>query len=204
MKEKCLFILVVLVLMTAPALAGFVHVSDESLNFGSLSHPDPIATMSSSSSPGPLGFVLSIETRVWLNNEEGTYTYVYEFSDNWTSFGGITSVTIYTGDFDATLGWGTVGSPLSSSVDIIFGGALTFQFNPGVASGSTTTVYAQSTMGPQLYNFSGWGFGPSGADQFTWGADPPSGEPFGLPESPSFLLLGSGLLGLGFFRQKFS
>ena len=204
MKEKCLFILMVLVLMTAPAFAGFVHVSDadEASTFGSASHPDAIATMSSSSSPGPIGFVLSIEARVWLN-EEGTYTYVYEFSDNGTSFGGITSITIYTGDFDATLDWGTVGSPLGSTVDMIFGGSLTFQFNPGVASGSTTTVYAQSTMAPQLYNFSGWGFGPSGADQQTWGADPID-EPQALPEAPSFFLLGTGLLGLGFLRQRFN
>ncbi len=71
-------------------------------------------------------------------------------------------------------------------------------------SGGTYTVYAQSTQPPQEYLFWGSGFGPSGTGSYTLGADPPA---LYVAEAPSLLFLGTGLLGvvgIGFFRQKFS
>ena len=190
-KEKLLLILVVLVLMTAPALAGPVNVVNDS-GFGSF-----VETMSSSST-GPL-FTLSIEATVWFDSLTGTYTYVYEFTDNGTSLFGISSLTIDTGFFDANLDWGIVGTPLPFSAT--FGGNLTFHFSPSSPSGSTTIVYAQSTEAPKEYHFWGTGFGPSGSTQYTLGPDPP---PVYVAEAPSLLLLGTGWLVIGFFRQKFS
>jgi len=197
MKEKLLFILAILVLITAPAWAGAVDVPNES-GFGSFT-----ATKSSSSPPGPFGFVLSIEVRVWLN-AAGTYTYVYEFSDNGTSLIGITSLSIGAADFDSTLNWGAVGGPVPwYPLNVVFGEQLTFQFPSALPSGGTYTVYAQSTMGPEEYLVSAFGFGPSGITS-TLGADPPT---IYVAEAPSFLFLGIGLLsivGIGFFRQKLS
>ena len=199
MKKQFLLILPVLFLITAPALAGGpVDVLVES-DFGSAA--TPIAEMTSSSPPGPIGFSLTVTTRVWHDDVTGIYTYVYDFTDSGTSFIGITSVSIDTADFDGSLNWGTVGGPAYLS-NVTFDGQLTFQFFPAVPSGSTTTtVYAQSTQPPQEYLFWGTGFGPSGTGAYTLGADP---EDFQLPEAPSFFLLGMGLLGLGFFRQRFS
>ena len=199
-EEKLLLILVVLVLMTAPAIAdGPVNV-DNDLGFGSF-----VDTMSSSST-GPI-FTLSIEATVWFDSSTGTYTYVYEFTDNGTSIFGISSLTIDTGFFDANLHWGIIGTPVPFSAT--FGGTLTFHFPPSLpsgstASGSTTTVYAQSTEAPLQYHFWGTGFGGSGSDQYTLGPDPP--PPIYVAEAPSLLLLSTGLLsvfGIGFFR-KFS
>jgi len=202
-KEKFLLILAVLVLITASALGGGpVDVEFES-DFGSAGFSAPIAEMTSSSPPGPIGFTLSITARVWLNDVTGIYTYVYEFTDNGTSFGGITSVSIDTADFDSSLNWGTVGGSLSSAFNTTFSDHLTFQFSPGMPSGGTYTVYAQSTQPPQEYLFWGSGFGPSGTGSYTLGADPP----LYVAEAPSLLFLGTGLLGvvgIGFFRQKFS
>jgi len=172
-KEKFLLILAVLVLITAPALAGGpVDVLVES-DFGSAAFSTPIATSSSSSPPGPIGFALSIETRVWLDDVTGVYTYVYEISDNGTSLVGITSVSIDTGFFESDLNWGAVGGSLPSSFNTTFEGHLTFQFSPGLPSGGTYTVYAQSTQPPQEYLFWATGFGPSGSGAYTLGADPP-------------------------------
>ena len=197
MKNQLLLILTVLFLITAPALAGGpVDVLVES-DFGSAA--TPIAEMTSSSPPGPIGFTLTITARVWLDDDTGIYTYVYEFTDNGTSLIGITSVSIDTADFDPNLDWGTVGGPLLADFNTTFDGHLTFQFSP-LPSGGTYTVYAQSTMPPQEYLFWGSGFGPSGTGAYTLGADPPRA----IPEAPSFFLLGTGVLGLGFFRQRFS
>jgi len=58
-------------------------------------------------------------------------------------------------------------------------------------------------MGPQEYLVSAFGFGPSGITT-TLGADPPL---LYVAEAPSLLFLITGLLGvvgIGFFRQKFS
>ena len=204
MKEKFLFILVILVLLTGPALAGGplnVLESDVGTLFGT-----QIDSMSSTSPPGPLGFTLSIDARVYL--KDGTYTYVYGLSDNGTGtsfFGtsGISSVSIVTADFDSTLDWGTVGDLPSSFNTTFVGGLLTFQFSPSLPSGNTTyTVYAQSTMPPQLYLFFGLGLGPTGEGSYILGADPEND--FALPETPSFFLLSTGLLGLGLFRQRFN
>ena len=202
MKEKCLFILVILVLITGPALAGGVNVADE-FGFGALIEP----TFTSTSPAGILGFAISIDARVYL--KDGTYTYVYGLSDKGTGtsfFGtsGISSVSIVAPDFDPALGWGTVGDlPPGIGFNTTFsGGLLTFQFSPALPSGNTAyTVYAQSTMAPQMYLFYGLGLGPTGEGAYTWGADPP---PTALPEAPSFFLLSTGLLGLGFFRQRFN
>jgi len=200
-KEKFLLILGVLVLMTASVLAGGpVDVLVES-DFGSAA--TPIAEMTSSSPPGPIGFSLTVTTRVWHDDVTGIYTYVYDFTDSGTSLIGITSVSIDTADFDGSLNWGTVGGPAYLS-NVTFDGQLTFQFFPAVPTGSTTTVYAQSTQPPQEYLFWGTGFGPSGTGAYTLGADPPHVY---VAEAPSFLFLGTGLLGvvgIGFFRQKFS
>lgn len=202
MKEKFLLILAVFVLATAPALAGGpIDVSVES-DFGSAA--TPIAEMTSSSPPGPLGFTLSIEARTWLDDVTGVYTYVYEFSDNGTSLAGITSVSIDTGFFDSTLDWGTVGGSIPSAFNTTFDGHLTFQFSPGLPSGGTYTVYAQSTQPPQDYLFWATGFGPSGSGAYTIGADPPPIIYASVPEVSSFLFLSTGLLGIGFFRRKFS
>jgi len=193
MKDKLLFVLVILVLTTAPALAGPVDVPNDS-GFGSF-----VDSMSSSSPPGVTGFWLSINATVWLN-AAGTYTYVYEFSDNGSSFLGISSLSIGAADFDSTLDWGAVGGPLPS-LNVVFGNQLTFQFPTALPSGGTYTVYAQSTMGPQEYLVSAFGFGPSGTTT-TLGADPP----LYVAEAPSLLFLITGLLGvvgIGFSRQKF-
>lgn len=196
MKDKFLFVLVILVLITASALAGPVDVPNDS-GFGDFQE-----SMSSSTPPGVTGFWLSINATVWLN-AAGTYTYVYEFSDNGSSFLGISSLSIGAADFDSTLNWGAVGGPLPS-LHVVFGGdQLTFQFPSPLPTGGTYTVYAQSKMGPQEYLVSAFGFGPSGITT-TLGADPPL---LYVAEAPSLLFLITGLLGvvgIGFFRQKFS
>jgi len=208
MKEKYLFILVILVLITGPALAGGVNVANES-GFGLLIKP----TLTSTSPAGvPFGFAITVDARVYLEN--GIYTYVYGLSDNGTGthpfFGtsGISSFSIAAPDFDPSLGWGTVGNVPSNLTTTFVGGIITFQFSPGLPSGDTPyTVYAQSTMAPLLYSFSGFGLGPTGEGAVTWGADPPLDEHLYVAEAPSLLFLGIGLLsvvGMGFFRQKFS
>jgi len=116
MKDKFLFVLVILVLITASALAGPVDVPNDS-GFGDFQE-----SMSSSTPPGVTGFWLSINATVWLN-AAGTYTYVYEFSDNGSSFLGISSLSIGAADFDSTLNWGAVGGPLPS-LHVVFGGDL--------------------------------------------------------------------------------
>ena len=205
MKQKSLFILAVLVLITTPALAGHEppHVDlENNPSFGSF-----VVTKYSESSPGPVGFVLSITATVWLD-DAGTYTYVYEFSDidpisgNGTSLIGISSLSIGAADFDSSLHWGAIGD-LPFPLIVTFGKQLTFQFPDYLPSGGTYTVYAQSTMGPLEYPVSAFAFGPSGAGQYTLGADPV----LYVAEAPSLLFLITGLLGvvgIGFFRQKFS
>ncbi len=204
MKEKFLFVLVILVLITGPALAGPVNVLDES-GFGTLE-----ATLSSTSPPGPLGFAISVDASVYL--KDGIYTYVYGLSDNGTGtsfFGtlGISSFSIVAPDFDPTLSWGIIGDLPSSFNTSFAGGLLTFQFSPGLPSGDGVyTVYAQSTMAPLQYLFFGLGLGPTGEGAYTLGADPihDTEPPNLVPEASSFLLLSTGLLGMGFFRRKFN
>jgi len=183
MKENFLFILVILVLITAPALAGAVDVVNES-DFGTFT-----ATKSSTSPPGRFGFVLSVDVRVWLD-AAGTYTYVYEFSDHGTSFIGISSLSIAAADFDSSLNWGAVGDDpaLPSALNVVFGeDQLTFQFTSSLPSTDDTyTVYAQSKMGPKEYLVSAFGFGASGTTS-TLGADPPDEPTIYVAEAPSLL-----------------
>lgn len=203
MKEKLFFVLVIVALIMGPALADHVnpHNVVDATGFGTLE-----ATLLDVTSPaGVFGFAITVDASVYLNN--GVYTYVYALSDNETgtrffAVSGIASVSIVAPDFDPALGWGTVGD-VPSDLNVTFaGGLITFQFFPNLPSGlETFTVYAQSTMAPLLYPFSGVGFGPTGLpNAYTLGADPPTA----LPEAPSFFPLGMGLLVLGMLRQKFS
>jgi len=207
-KEKFLLIFVVLVLATAPVLADRLDVDFET-DFGSTTFSTPIAEMTSPGPPGPILFALTITARVWLDDVTGIYTYVYEFTDNGSSLIGIASVTIDTSFFDSTLNWGDVGDSIPDFVAFTtsFNGNLTFQFSSPLPSGGTYTVYAQSTNPQQEYSFWGLGYGPSGTGSIL-GADPPGEEHLYVAEAPSFLFLGTGLLvgvvGLGFFRQRFS
>ena len=206
MKEKFFFVLVIVALIMGPALAAGINVVDAT-GFGTLE-----ATLSSTSSAGIFGSAISVNASVYLNN--GVYTYVYALSDQGTGttfFGksGISQFTIEAPDFDPTLSWGAVGDlPTGTDLNVTFvGGLLTFQFGPALPSGNDWfTVYAQSTMAPLQYTFSGVAFGPTG-EGVTLGADPPGEEHLYVAEAPSFLFLGLGLLsfvGMGFFRQKIS
>ena len=208
MKEKFLFILVILVLITGPALAAVASPVDDVSDFGT----SVVIPLTTTSPAGAFfGFAITVEASVYL--QDGVYTYVYSLSDNETGThaflgeAGISSFAIAAPDFDPTLGWGTVGG-VPSNLNVTFvGGMITFQFSPNLPSGSGIyTVYAQSTMAPLLYTFSGSGLGTTGEGAITWGADPiHDTEPIVLvAEVSSFFFLSFGLLGLGLLRQKFS
>ena len=192
MKKHILFVLLVLGLMTAPALAGGpVNVLNE-LGFGAL------VDSKFSESTGASGFKLSVDTRVFLQGD--TYTYVYEINDKGTTPFGISIAGVTSQAFDGNLNWGTVGGPAFLGV-ATFTGDLTFRFSPNLPSGTTTTIYAQSTQGPldALFGASG-GFGFFGStDSLGPGADAPLAN---APEPGTLLLLGAGLLGGGGFLRK--
>ena len=201
MRKIFLLVPVVLVLTMAPALAGGpVDVADES-GFGSLV-VDPVT----SASTGFLGFTLTVETSVWLKG--GTYTYVYQISDvppggtlGTSGPFGISSVAIGSSSFDGDLNWGTVGGGGSNFLmAATFNDNLTFHFSP-LPTGTSTSIYAQSTQGPLEYNFWGTGYGPSGNSDSTLG--PGADALAHAPEPGTLILLGTGLLfGAGYLRKK--
>ena len=171
MKQKFFFILVVLVLITTPALAGKVNVAtaDVGAQFGAVI-PGKILTSIST-----LDWTLTIEVEVRkkydsvLNTD--IYTYIYTFTDSGTSPDlGILGLTIDSGWFDNNLNWGTVGSPPDPDYlsNVFFDSNLSFQFaSLPVPSGTTTTVYAQSTVAPGDVHFWANAFGSSGGNENT-------------------------------------
>ena len=191
MKEKFFFILVILVLITVPALAGKVNVAtaDVAAEFGAVIAE---STIPSTSSGGGWTLSIDVEVRKKFDSVLQLDIYSYLFVVNATDSGiGISSLTIDSSFFDSTLNTGTVGGDTVGNVS--FGGNLTFQFSSPTL---TTTIYAQSTVAPGDVLF--WGYsvikGSSG-EGTTLG-------PVATPEPGTLLLLGSGLLGTGLFAKK--
>lgn len=224
MKQKLLLVLVVSVLITAPALAGRADVSNaDDATFGAVVSGGTL-TDDGQSNTG-FTFRLSVEVRSMDEISGGgptgntIYTYVYQV---WhTSTSPLVLTTIFDMDFNDALNSGSVGiNHLQADPDFTEG-KLRFQFNAnanwdGVSATNpddALIVYAQSYLGYVK------GVISAGEDFDLFGSVNPgdnvayantlgpgdSGTGSGLtptPEPGSLILLTSGLLSGGYLRFK--
>jgi len=184
MTSKIFLVLLVGILIIAPALAGPSVVSSET-TFG-LSVPG--YPEKEFVTPGFFGTTISIVARVYQQCSTCIFTYVYEL----TSTGGLLSLTV-NALFDPNESWGVVGTQNDYLANATFGGNLTFIFGSGLPADTTILLFAKSYLAPGYVPF--WGFPPSTV-----------GGVYGphtyVPEPASLSFLTIGLLVAGFFRKR--